>query len=170
MRKTESNPARGVVIALVAACVVLVAVIGIRTWQYGRGAEGASAATAVAGDAPAPAQAAFAPAQAVTDPGQAASPSVSIPAKSVIAEHLAAAIRFPTISHEGGVDRDEAAFEAFRAWLAETYPRVFAELSVTQLNQHALLFEWAGVDATRAGALFAAHYDVVPVIAGSESA
>lgn len=95
---------------------------------------------------------------------------VPIPSASLIAERLAAAIRFPTISHEGGVDRDEAAFEEFRAWLAETYPRVFAELSVTQLNQHALLFEWAGVDATRAGALFAAHYDVVPVIAGTESA
>ena len=141
---------------LAAVCVMLAAAIGVNTWQYRSDALARLAPAAVAG--------------AASTASKADAALVPIPAASVIAERLAAAIRFPTISHEGGVDRDEAAFEAFRAWLAETYPRVFAELSVTQLNQHALLFEWAGVDATRAGALFAAHYDVVPVIAGTESA
>jgi len=126
---------------------VLAAVVGIKTWRYGHDAR-------IAAD----------PAAA---PG---APAVALPPAHAIAERLAAAIRFATVSNEGGVDRDQAAFAGFRAWLADTYPRVFAELAVTRLNEHALLLEWPGVDQTRAGALFAAHYDVVPVIAGTESA
>ncbi|MFM8354665.1 MAG: hypothetical protein ACKOBM_07155, partial [Gammaproteobacteria bacterium] len=146
---TPPGPAAGrrvgrvilLVLVLAAAVAVLAAVIGIKTWRYGHDAR-------IAAD----------PAAA---PG---APALTLPPAHAIAERLAAAIRFATISNEGGVDRDQAAFAGFQAWLAVTYPRVFAELAVTRLNEHALLLEWPGVDQTRAGALFAAHYDVVPVI------
>ncbi|MEQ8860998.1 MAG: M20 family peptidase [Pseudomonadales bacterium] len=90
-----------------------------------------------------------------------------------IVEHLQQAIAIPTVSPQPPEIADPLAFDAFLAWLETTYPRVFAELEPTRHGGHSLLLTWAGrgagTGATPAPVLLTAHYDVVPVIAGSES-
>lgn len=85
------------------------------------------------------------------------------PTSGEIAERLAGAIRFETISPEDPADFRGEPFEAHEAYLREIYPRVFAELSLEHVNQYTLLFRWQGSDETLRPALFMSHTDVVPV-------
>ncbi|HEX6260292.1 MAG TPA: M20 family peptidase, partial [Woeseiaceae bacterium] len=84
-----------------------------------------------------------------------------------IARHLSEAIRFPTVSHERGADTDEAAFEGFIAWVKDTYPEVNETASLTRLG-HTLLYRWEGSNPDLQPILITGHYDVVPVIPGTE--
>lgn len=85
------------------------------------------------------------------------------PTSREIAERLAGAIRFETVSPEDPADFRGEPFEAHEAYLRETYPRVFAELALEHVNEYTLLFRWAGSDETLRPALFMSHTDVVPV-------
>ncbi|MFK7897118.1 MAG: M20/M25/M40 family metallo-hydrolase [Myxococcota bacterium] len=80
-----------------------------------------------------------------------------------IAERLAGAIRFESVSYEAAEDFDAAPFEALAAFLAEHYPRTHAELALTKVNAHSMLFEWKGSAPDLAPGLFMSHLDVVPV-------
>lgn len=83
-----------------------------------------------------------------------------------LAQLLGEAIQFKTLSFDDG-RRDQAAFAGFRQWLASRFPLVHQSLALQLLNEHTLLFHWRGRAAT-APVLWSAHYDVVPVIPGSE--
>jgi carboxypeptidase PM20D1 len=85
------------------------------------------------------------------------------------AQHLAEAVRFRTVSHQRREDFEPAEFEGFIAWLAGAYPELHAKLELTRLGEYTLLFRWPGTNAALAPMLLTAHYDVVPVIAGTES-
>jgi carboxypeptidase PM20D1 len=80
-----------------------------------------------------------------------------------IAERLAGAVRFETVSYENAEDFRGAPFDALEAYLRETYPRVFATLSLTKVKDYTLLLEWKGSDERLEPALFMSHNDVVPV-------
>ncbi|WP_346621101.1 M20/M25/M40 family metallo-hydrolase [Blastococcus montanus] len=82
------------------------------------------------------------------------------------AGRLAELIRIPTVSSRDRADVDEAAFERFRARLAELYPRTHDALEREQLGDGALLYRWPGTEEPDPLVLMA-HYDVVPV-AGQE--
>jgi carboxypeptidase PM20D1 len=96
-------------------------------------------------------------------PGQADEPSAPSEASRAIAERLAGAIRFETVSYEAAADFDAAPFEALAAYLAENYPRTHAQLERATVGGHSLLFEWPGSDPNLAPGLFMSHLDVVPV-------
>src|SRR6185295_16453392 len=65
---------------------------------------------------------------------------------SAAASHLSAALRFETVSYD---DRSNTpALAAFRAWLAETYPRVHAALKREVVGGGTLVYEWRGTDAS----------------------
>ena len=85
---------------------------------------------------------------------------------TALAALVGEAIRFKTLSFDDG-RRDEAAFAGFRAMLAVRFPRVHQQLELQLLNEHTLLFHWAG-RAKDQPVLWSAHYDVVPVIPGTE--
>lgn len=85
---------------------------------------------------------------------------------AVIAKHLSTAVQFQTISHEKA-PLDQQAFGGFIDFLAATYPRVHQQLTLTRINNYSLLFHWSSGTA-QAPVLLSAHYDVVPVIPGSE--
>lgn len=87
-----------------------------------------------------------------------------------VAVHLSQTVRFATISQQPPVPIDPAPFDGFIAWLAATYPEVHQELSREILGGHTVLYKWVGKDAAAKPAMLAAHYDVVPVIPGSEGA
>ena len=78
------------------------------------------------------------------------------------AEHLAAAIRFRTVSREDGAVAAEA-FAGLRAWLTATYPAVHRVLARELVADHTLLYTWQGSEASLPPALVMGHQDVVPV-------
>ena len=130
---------RKVLVAALVLLVVLAAVILVRAWLHRPIATEAVAAVRVDVD------------------------------ESVAARHLAEAVRFRTVSHQSRDDFEAAEFERFIAWLAAAYPDVHAKLELTRLGEYSLLFRWPGANASLAPVLLTAHYDVVPVIAGTES-
>ncbi|MCZ6831844.1 MAG: M20/M25/M40 family metallo-hydrolase [Gammaproteobacteria bacterium] len=83
------------------------------------------------------------------------------------AEHLAAAVRFPTVSHQHPGKLDSEAFNRLHRFFRSTYPETFARLKVEVVNGYSLLLEWPGQDSALAPVLFTAHMDVVPVEPGT---
>ncbi|MBA2918593.1 M20/M25/M40 family metallo-hydrolase [Sphingomonas sp. MAH-20] len=84
------------------------------------------------------------------------------PVDGAAVQHLAQAIRIPTISTEAGPAPD-AVLDAFAAHLAASYPRVHATLAKEVVAGHSLLFTWPGTDPGAPALLLAAHQDVVPI-------
>lgn len=125
--------------ALASALLVLAVVMGINTARFG-------------GDS--------------SERAAAAPPPPAIDAATI--ERLAGAVRFPTISHEGG-RIDAAPFDGFAAYLATSFPRTHATLTRETVAGHSLLYRWGGSDPAAKPILLAAHIDVVPVEAGTES-
>lgn len=83
--------------------------------------------------------------------------------EAAMAERLASALRFPTISAQVEDPRIEHAFRAFDRHLELTYPRVHAQLSTERFGEHAKLYRWEGTDDELAPVLLLGHVDVVPV-------
>jgi carboxypeptidase PM20D1 len=83
-------------------------------------------------------------------------------------ERLAKSIPFQTISHQDPAKMDAPVFEAFRAYLEQSFPQVHAKLQRELINGHSLLYTWQGSDAALKPAVFLGHYDVVPIDEGSE--
>lgn len=82
---------------------------------------------------------------------------------------LQGGLRIQTVSHEGGADRDDAAFTAFREHLRVSYPLVHEQLHVEHIADHGLLYRWVGSESDRAALVLLAHQDVVPIDPGSEA-
>jgi carboxypeptidase PM20D1 len=84
--------------------------------------------------------------------------------RNAIAERLAEAIRFKTVS---GQPSDEA-FVGIHHWLEATYPAIHAAATRLRIDQHGLIYRWPGRgDCPAAG--FISHLDVVPVEANTEA-
>lgn len=86
------------------------------------------------------------------------------------AERLAGAIRFPTISHEGGARVDDAAFRGLHQYLEQSFPRVHSALKREVVAGFSLLYTWQGTDPQLPPILLMSHTDVVPVEPGTEKA
>lgn len=86
---------------------------------------------------------------------------------SAVAEHLSQAVQFQTVSPLAPQRRDHKPFDDFLAWAETTYPEVH-RLEKTIVKDHTLLFKWTGLKPDLKPILFAAHYDVVPVVPGTE--
>ena len=85
-----------------------------------------------------------------------------------LATHMSEAIQFKTVSYQSK-QMDEEEFDGFLNWMEKTYPGVFTSLEVQRLGGYTLLLKWPGSDADLKPILLTAHYDVVPVIPGSEA-
>jgi carboxypeptidase PM20D1 len=87
----------------------------------------------------------------------------------VVAQHLAQAVRFETVSYGAGAHEAEkfAALEAMRGWMEKTYPH-FHKAATRDIMDHSLLFTWKGKNAALKPILLMAHMDVVPVVPGTE--
>lgn len=91
-----------------------------------------------------------------------------------IARHLSEAIRFRTVSSQLDQPQTRAQFESFIDWLAQTYPEVHSAMPPARLGKqpgqrYTLLFTWPGKRPDLQPVLLSAHYDVVPVIPGTEN-
>lgn len=87
---------------------------------------------------------------------------------NAVAQRLSQAVQFATVSVQPPAVADPVPFEGFIAWLETTYPEVHAQLKRERLGGNSLLYTWAGRDAAAQPVLLTGHYDVVPVIPGTE--
>jgi carboxypeptidase PM20D1 len=83
-------------------------------------------------------------------------------------EHLSQAITFKTISYQDRSKFDFTEFTKFIAFLAESYPGVHDKLELEKINEYALIFKWKGTDSSKNPIGLTSHYDVVPVLEGTE--
>jgi carboxypeptidase PM20D1 len=93
--------------------------------------------------------------------------------QDAIAQRLAQAVRFRTISWQEGaaqadVEASRQALVSFRDWIAATYPAFSAQASREIVSDYSLLYTWKGSDPSLAPYLLMSHMDVVPVAPGSE--
>jgi len=89
--------------------------------------------------------------------------------EQAVAERLAQAIRFRTVSHQRPEEFEADQFTGFIDWVKASYPEVNADLQLTMAGEYTLLYRWAGTDPSLKPVLITGHYDVVPVIPGTES-
>ena len=95
-------------------------------------------------------------------------PKVEIELDSnLLAQHLSEAIQFQTISYQDKAKKQQKEFDGFINWIATTYPELHQNLSLQRLND-TLLYKWQGSDKSKKPVLITGHYDVVPVIPGTE--
>ena len=82
---------------------------------------------------------------------------------------LSEAVQIKTISHQNSADWNATAFENFIAWMRDSYPSLHANTELTRISDYTLLYKWEGTDPSKKPILLTAHYDVVPVIPGTEA-
>src|SRR2546426_7690294 len=88
---------------------------------------------------------------------------------AALAQHLAGALRFKTVSYQDSTQFDAREFDGFHRYLRATFPRLHAALKLEKVNGYGLLYEWTGSDANLPPIVLLAHQDVVPVEPGTES-
>ena len=86
-----------------------------------------------------------------------------------LAQRLAGALRFKTVSYQDSSQFDAREFDGFQLYLRTTFPRLHAALKLEKVNGYGLLYEWTGSDPNRQPIVLLAHQDVVPVESGTES-
>ncbi len=88
--------------------------------------------------------------------------------KSRVSQNLAASIRFKTISYQDPKKLDGSAFTGFLQWLEDTYPGVHDNLERKFAGGLTPIYVWRGTDQSLKPVLLTGHYDVVPVLSGTE--
>jgi carboxypeptidase PM20D1 len=88
---------------------------------------------------------------------------------AALAQRLAGALRFKTVSYQDSSQFDAREFEGFQRYLRATFPRLHAALKLENVNGYGLLYEWTGADPNLPPIVLLAHQDVVPVEPGTES-
>ena len=84
------------------------------------------------------------------------------------ARRLGGALQFETISHEDPALLDAATFLRFHRYLEENFPLVHAKLAHETVNDLSLLYRWQGRAPELAPIILLSHFDVVPVVPGTE--
>lgn len=80
---------------------------------------------------------------------------------SVVAAHLAAAVRCETVPQDDRGTPDPEAFQQLHAMLADTYPLVHQRLGREVINGYSLLYTWPGSNVVLEPIMLMAHQDVV---------
>jgi len=66
---------------------------------------------------------------------------------AALAQRLAGALRFKTVSYQDSTQFDAREFDGFHRYLRATFPRLHAALKLEKVNGYGLLYEWTGSDA-----------------------
>lgn len=88
--------------------------------------------------------------------------------EKAVAERLAAAVRFKTISSRDDANLNADQFKAFHAMLQAKFPKAHAALKREVVGDLNLLYTWEGADTKAKPIMLMAHQDVVPVAPGTE--
>ncbi len=85
-----------------------------------------------------------------------------------IAEHLAKAIQFRTISNQDPKQFDKKEFLGFSQYLEQVFPKIHSVLKKEVVGDYSLLYTWEGQPGGVKPILFMGHMDVVPIEPGTE--
>lgn len=96
------------------------------------------------------------------------------PTKVVIDEeeavvHLSKSITYKTISYQDRSKIDFKEFNKFIAFLQESFPLIHEQLVFEKVNKYALVYKWKGTDSSKKPVGLTSHYDVVPILSGTEA-
>lgn len=97
------------------------------------------------------------------------SPSKTVVNKEEAIAHLSEAITYKTISYQDRSKFDFSEYDKFISFLEETYPEVHKQLELEKVNDYALIFKWEGTDSAKNPIGLTSHYDVVPILEGTEA-
>lgn len=89
--------------------------------------------------------------------------------EQAVAEKLAGAIRFKTISSLTDAELNKDQFLALHEYLQQRFPLVHSKLKREVVGGLSLLYTWPGRDAQAAPIALMAHQDVVPIEPGTEA-
>lgn len=92
----------------------------------------------------------------------------AVPVSDSTLARLVGAVQIPTVSTTDYAQTDTVQFGRFGRYLRRSFPRVFATLKLEKFNDYGLLFTWPGSNAALKPVLLLGHYDVVPVLLGTE--
>jgi carboxypeptidase PM20D1 len=84
------------------------------------------------------------------------------------AQHLSQAVQIQTVSHQDLADDQPAEWEKLHALLQSAYPAAHAAMTREIVGRNTLVYTWPGSDPSLAPVILMAHQDVVPVTAGTE--
>jgi len=85
-----------------------------------------------------------------------------------VAQRLAGAMRFKTISVDDRPDASVDAFHGLHDYLAQQFPLVHRALKLEKVGRLSLLYTWPGSDPSLKPVMLMAHQDVVPIAPGTE--
>src|SRR2546428_1204429 len=88
---------------------------------------------------------------------------------AALAQRLAGALRFKTISFQDSSQLEAREFDGFQRCRRTTFPKLHAALKLEKVNGYGLLYEWPGSDPGAPPIVLLAHQDVVPVEPGTET-
>ncbi|AUD04543.1 M20 family peptidase [Spirosoma pollinicola] len=91
---------------------------------------------------------------------------ITVPDSAI--QRFAGAIRIPTVSYTDYTLTDTTQFDKFTAYIRAAYPLIHQRLNPQTFNHYGLLYEWKGRNPALKPVLLMAHYDVVPVIQGTQ--
>lgn len=83
-------------------------------------------------------------------------------------QRLSESITYKTISYQDRTKFDFTEFNQFITFLHESYPTVHKQLELEKINGYALMYKWKGSDSSKNPIGLTSHYDVVPVLEGTE--
>ncbi len=86
---------------------------------------------------------------------------------ALAAQHLGAAVRIQTVSHQDPAENQLGEWTKLHDWLTSTYPKASAAMQRQELGQ-TLVYTWPGSDSAAQPIIIMAHQDVVPVTPGTE--
>ena len=95
-----------------------------------------------------------------------AAPAVAVSDSAVT--RLAEAIRYRTVSFTDYALTDTTQFDQFLQFLRRTYPLVHCRMTFETVNNYGLVYELKGKNPALKPMLLMGHYDVVPVIQGTQ--
>ncbi|GAB3896376.1 M20 family peptidase [Larkinella knui] len=93
-------------------------------------------------------------------------PAVSVGDSAI--NRLVKALQLRTVSYSDYSLTDTTQFEKFLTLLQQSFPRIHRQLKRETFNQYGLLYEWKGQNPALKPVLLMGHYDVVPVIQGTQ--
>ncbi|GAB3267135.1 M20 family peptidase [Larkinella harenae] len=81
---------------------------------------------------------------------------------------LVKTLQLRTVSYSDYTLTDTTQFEKFLTLLQQSFPRIHRQLQRETFNRYGLLYEWKGRNPALKPVLLMGHYDVVPVIQGTQ--
>lgn len=84
-------------------------------------------------------------------------------------KRLTEALTYKTVSYQDRSKMDFQQFDQFIDFLAKSYPTVHEKLELEKVNKYGLVYKWNGTNKDEKPIGLISHYDVVPVLTGTEN-